>query len=206
VRISTPSMTLHSKFKDFGEDFDLTTYINKKGYPDDISVLKAARNDLLGKRKDLEISILEEFIQNEDHFMNVLDNYSKVVKLKKEIKDNLASYKKLIMSLKERETITFVDDRKRDELQQKFTKFEDDMSLFLTEKRYLVDCVEVSVEHNNAERNGMVLLTNDFLFVGIKNVNKYKLLNVFSYDLVQMKMENDYLVVKVDPICLADSW
>ncbi|ELA46706.1 hypothetical protein VCUG_01792 [Vavraia culicis subsp. floridensis] len=195
-------MASHSKFRDFGENFDLASYIDKKGYPDDIGVLKAAKNDLLSKKKDLEISILQEFIQNEDHFMNVLDNYSKVANFKKEIKENLANYKKLIVRLREKEVITFVDDKKRDELEQKFTDFEDDMSLFQTEKRYLVDYVNISVEHNNTERSGVILLTNDFLFVGVKGVNKYKLLNVFSYDLVQMKMEKDCLILLVDPIRL----
>lgn len=187
-------------FRDFKDEFDLVSYINKKNHINDIDVIKAARNDLANRRKELEARILEEFIKNEDHFMSVLSKYSSVAGFKKEIKKNLSVYKKIIARIREKDNIVIVDSRKREELIKQFAKFEEDMSLFATDRRYLIDSVNVQIDHNGEKENGLILLSNDFLFVGIGTENGYRLLNVFAYSLVSIEMADAHLSLTVDPV------
>ncbi|KRH91798.1 hypothetical protein M153_2439900054, partial [Pseudoloma neurophilia] len=111
-----------------------------------ISVIKTIHNDLKTKRTALTTNILEEFLNNDRHFLNCLNNHKKLIKYKKLINDNLKSYKSAISSIDSFDNIeTLVDQEKLDALKQQLTACKDDLSFFLTKTRYHVETIDCNL-------------------------------------------------------------
>lgn len=173
------------------ETGDLKTYINKKHKDTNLFALKSERNNVESLLSSLKSNILNEFLSNDEYFMGILNQHERIYKNFKILKENLNEYRKFLGQL---DTHKVINEKKRIALINIFNKFEDDMSSYLDNQRYLIYSTKMKIENQSV----IVIFTNDFLFLGIKEKNKYKLYNGYTYFTIKVEFE-DHIVKILEP-------
>lgn len=181
--------------------FNLKSYLERD--LSNSSVVKTIRNDLKRKKEHIEKSILSEFLENEDHFMNVVVHSKKIENIKKEIKICLFEYRKKLFNLNvnSKQNLLLIDNEKIEELKYIFDNFNDDMQMFLTANRYFLNAWNVEkVSQNERSMKIKIIFSNDLIFFAKEEKKGYTLLKVFSYDTVDFFEEDDYLIFRKNSI------
>lgn len=172
-------------------NFDLKSYINKKHPAFNLSVFKTSLARLQHIKKQTDIKTIKLFDTSSMNF-DIIDSIDK-------------------LSLKLKQKISFSEEKKTDKSQffselsiKKFKtcldKFQENLEVFITENRILeFECTDILIhktkrndeiqENFDFKENdffeGILILTNDILFIGKADVNGYLLVDSFSFDVIE---------------------
>ncbi|KAG0438206.1 hypothetical protein DMUE_3234 [Dictyocoela muelleri] len=135
---------------------DLTTYINKVHPEINLTSIKAEKNNIESQLQTIKTSILNEFIKNEKNLMAILLQNEKIYNLIKKIKIEIKNYKNVLIQINQHEK------REKSQLLNFFELFEDDMSRYVSDGRWLIYSVKLKCN----DWNCLFVMTNDFLFLG----------------------------------------
>lgn len=168
--------------------FNYAKYLNTKHKKFQILDFKLELDNIEVLKNNIEQSILEEFIKNEDHFIKVLRNHSEINNTINKLKKDTNEYKEISMQFQPKTPNLY--SKKRQYLQNIFKNFSTNMSTYVNDERYYI--YHESFNLNNKPAIG--IFTNDMLFVGIKNFKNennitFELYNAFLYSLLVLEFE-----------------
>lgn len=166
------------KFK----NIELKDYINKRHPKEDLVDIDAEKSRLKCLMKNIDESSSKYFFQKQDALLKLLEVYQKCYEIIEELKNKMQQKKD------EKEEIPIYST----ELQRKFELFEENMAIFLSERRYFVTSAIFE------EGNILCILTNDLLFIGEKSDVKFKLKRSVSKEVINMEMQDHTLCVKFE--------
>lgn len=163
-------------------NIELTSYINSKHQKLDLIELEAEKNAIENLLKRANEELFQYFLRKQDPLLQLLETHQKcstaVNTFQKMQKHDIRKGKAV--------------DTHSAELKKKFELFKDDMSIFLTNDRYFIS----SAVFDGGEI--FLLLTNDLLFVGEKDGQKYKLKRSMNKEIVDLELAEDVLRLFLD--------
>ncbi|ORD94752.1 hypothetical protein ECANGB1_42 [Enterospora canceri] len=173
------------KFK----NINIVDYLNKTHKTADNFLIETQKHNLKKYMKELNTELYKTFVNNSDDLLDILNAYDFCFDLLSDFSAPRINH--------DDGTNTEITQLNCKEFEKKTARFEDDLTAFKTENRYLV-----TTEYFN-EKKYYVILTNDLMFIGQKiqgEDKKYRLKNVFNRNIVEMKMFDNYIGVTVDGI------
>lgn len=153
---------------------NITEYLNKIHVTDDMFLIEQEKHNISQCKKELNTHLRLSFIENCDALLSILQTYNFCFSL--------------VQKCHVPKPVQEEDTRRRGvckELKSVLRHFEEDMSPFVTDSRYLV-CAE-------AFGDLFVVLANDLLFIGRKKEGKsrYELEHSFSRGVVSMRTSDN---------------
>lgn len=179
------------------QNVNITDYLNKIHKSADNFLIETQKHNLKKYMSELNSELYKSFVNNSDGLLMILNTYDYSYGLLNEFNSN--SFKSTYENNTEDALNTLIGK----ELVKKFDKFDDDLSTYITNKRYLV-----TDEYFN-DKDIYCILTNDVLFIGerigVKNSKntenkKYELKHALSKTIVDIKRNEGTLTIKAGAI------
>ncbi|KAL6122390.1 hypothetical protein NUSPORA_00572 [Nucleospora cyclopteri] len=169
-------------------NINLVEYLNKTHKTVDNFLIETQKHNLKKYMKTLNSELYKSFISNSDSLLNILDTYAFCYGILNNFQVPKTTHE---------DEEPNINTLKCKELDRKFNRFEDDMSPFLTGKRFLV-----TSEYFN-DKKYYLILSNDILFIGElkdEKSKKYILKHSFNKNVIKMKKHKKSIEIIVEGI------
>lgn len=166
------------------QNINIKDYLNKVHKTSDNFLIETQKHNLKKYMEELNTELYKGFINNSDGLLKILNTYDYCYNLLNDFNIPRTSHSQNTI-----DTVLFICK----EFEKKIKRFEDDLTPYLTGKRYLI------TSGHFTDNKYYCILTNDLLFLGerIPNSKQYKLLHIFSKNVIHLTLTSSYLELSV---------
>lgn len=175
---------------------DIESYLNEKMPRYERCLLETEKHNVSKVEHEIDAELLRALLLNSNNLLDILNVYEKSYGIVTDLVDLSKELLRLHLSGNEEEE-TLVDTELVEKFRQVLDNFSSDTSVFATKERYLVYFDILEEMH---EGECILVFTNDILIIGRvqTGAKRYRFLNAYSYNIIQVSMENDTLQVKME--------
>ncbi|ADM12500.1 uncharacterized protein Eint_101750 [Encephalitozoon intestinalis ATCC 50506] len=187
---------LTSKISRFNS-FDLESYLNNTFQRYEGFILENERHNISKIEHEVDTELLKTFLLNSDSLLDILNVYEESYRMVTSMVDLTKELVRYNMDGGVEEEV-FVDKDLVRKFRRVLDNFDNEVDVFATEGRYLV---HFDILREKSGKECILIMTNDILLIGIvqEGAKKYRLLNAYSYSIIQIQIKDDLLEIKVSP-------
>ncbi|RVD92305.1 hypothetical protein TUBRATIS_11990 [Tubulinosema ratisbonensis] len=166
----------------------LTVIVNKTTPRFSLPILKSTLESYSTLKKEAEKELYKNFLANKEDIITLITTYNEIAKMTSQYNKLFHKFNKSLRKFDFESE--FIDSKKKEDFKILMSKFEN-VEYFVSQGRYLV--------HFDLFENNLLVLTNDLFFIGEKiKGDKYRLIKVFNYNVIQAVSLEDVLEIKTE--------